>query len=82
MVPRVTVVLQVPLILSVTCIDRDDDDVVTEGEEADSGGDVCVSATRGSGLFELQMQVQREVLRATGQTFWEVELPASGPHLR
>lgn len=54
----------------------------TEGEEGHGGTDVLVSATCGTGLSELEMRVQREVLRATGQTFWIVELPTSGPHLR
>ena len=53
-----------------------------EEEEGEGGQDMLVSATGGRGLSELQMRVQREVLRATGQTFWLMELPASGPHLK
>lgn len=57
--------------------------VLAKEEDREEGAekDLLVSATAGTGLEELEMRVQREVLRATGQTFWLVELPASGPHL-
>ena len=44
--------------------------------------DILVSATQGDSLDYLRMKVQEQVLKATGQKLWDIQLPCSGPHLR
>jgi len=44
--------------------------------------DILVSATLGHSLDFLRMKVQEQVLRATGQKLWDIQIPCSGPHLR
>lgn len=41
-----------------------------------------ISATEGNGLRELQLKIQKEVLRATKQKFFKIVIPADGQQLR
>ena len=41
-----------------------------------------VSATQGLSMDFLKMKIQEQVLRATGQRLWDIQLPSTGQHLR
>ncbi len=54
----------------------------SHGEGEWQEGDMLVSATGGTGVSELERRIQVQVLKASNQSIWVLDLPASGPHLR
>ena len=45
-------------------------------------GDLLVSAVESMGMSELEVKIQVEVLKASSQSVWILDLPAFGSHLR
>ena len=45
-------------------------------------GEICVSATQGLGIRDLQKQVESAVMKVTNQKLWKVVVATSSPALR
>ncbi len=54
---------------------------VREKESEWEEEDILVSATQGLCIDHLRTKIQEQVLRATGQQLWDIQLPCDGPHL-